>query len=348
MRYQLLGKSGVRVSELCLGAMLWKQESKANSRAIFDRFAEAGGNFIDTAINYTGGESEAVLGDLLKSDRDHFVVATKYSGNALDSRELNQGGNSRKNMMYSVEKSLKRLQTDYIDLYYLHVWDYTTPLEEILRAADDLVRQGKILYFALSDTPAWVVSEALTRAQLMGWTPPVAVQVPYSLAWRDVERNTLPMANYWDLTVCAWGVLDGGVLTGRYGQKAVQLSESDKPRRQNIEVLDERRQKIVDVLGEVAAEVGSSLSQAAVNWVRQSKYARIIPIVGISSVSQMDDNLAALEWRLTDDQVERLNASMEFVRGFPEDFVIDTRPYMFGAMYDLVDHHRASPYKTKA
>lgn len=342
MRYQLLGKSGLRVSEICLGAMQWTQATRETSQAIFDRFAEAGGNFIDTAINYTAGESETVLGDLLKRDREHFVVATKYAGNALDSRELNQAGNSRKNMMYSVEKSLKRLQTDYIDLYYLHVWDYTTPLEEILRTADDLVRQGKILYFALSDTPSWIVSEACTRSQLMGWTPPVAVQVPYSLAWRDVERNTLPMANYWDMTVCAWGVLDGGVLTGKYSQK------SNEPRRQNIDVLDERRQRIVDTLQEVAAEVGCSPSQVAVNWVRQSKYARIIPIIGISNVTQMEDNLAALEWQLTSDQINRLNASVEFTRGFPEDFVIDTRAYMFGAMYDLVDNHRASPYTSKA
>lgn len=342
MRYQLLGKSGLRVSEICLGVMLWRQEIKETSRAIFDRFAEAGGNFIDTAINYTGGESEAVLGDLLKADRDHFVVATKYSANALDSRELNKAGNSRKNMLYSVEQSLKRLQTDYIDVYYLHVWDYTTPLEEIMRAADDLIRQGKILYFAFSDTPSWVVSEACTRAQLMGWTQPAAVQVPYSLAWRDVERNTLPMANYWDMSVCAWGVLDGGVLTGKYAQK------SDEPRRQNIDVLDSRRQKIVDALQQVAEEVGASLSQVASNWVRQSRYARIIPILGISSVNQLNDNLAALEWQLTDDQVARLNASTDFVRGFPEDFVIDTRQYLFGAMFDLVDNHRASPYTSKA
>jgi aryl-alcohol dehydrogenase-like predicted oxidoreductase len=342
MRYQLLGKSGLRVSEICLGVMLWRQEIKETSRAIFDRFAEAGGNFIDTAINYTGGESEAVLGDLLKADRDHFVVATKYSANALDSRELNKAGNSRKNMLYSVEQSLKRLQTDYIDVYYLHVWDYTTPLEEIMRAADDLIRQGKILYFAFSDTPSWVVSEACTRAQLMGWTQPAAVQVPYSLAWRDVERNTLPMANYWDMSVCAWGALDGGVLTGKYAQK------SDEPRRQNIDVLDSRRQKIVDALQQVADEVGASLSQVASNWVRQSRYARIIPILGISSVNQLNDNLAALEWQLTDDQVARLNASTDFVRGFPEDFVIDTRQYLFGAMFDLVDNHRASPYTSKA
>ena len=341
MRYQLLGKSGLRVSEICLGAMLWSQDSKETSRAIFDRFAEAGGNFIDTAINYTGGQSEAVLGELLKADREHFVVATKFAGNALDSTELNQAGNSRKNMRYSVEKSLKRLQTDYIDLYYLHVWDYTTPLEEILSTANDLIQQGKILYFAFSDTPSWVISEACTRAALRGWAPPVAVQAPYSLAWRDVERNTLPMSNYWDLTICAWGVLDGGVLTGKYSQK------SDAPRRQNIDVLDERRQRIVDAMQQVADEVGVSLSQVAVNWVRQNGYAHVIPIVGISSVSQMDDNLAALDWCLTEDQIARLNASTDFVRGFPADFYVDARHYLFGSMYDVLDHPRAGTYTTK-
>src|SRR3990172_7524643 len=224
MRYQLLGNSGVRVSELCLGAMTFGTNwelgaSKEDSKLVFDRFAEAGGNFIDTAVNYTGGQSETILGDFLKADRDHFVVATKYTGNDMNSRELNQGGNSRKSMMYSIEKSLERLQTDYIDLYYLHVWDYTTPLEEILRGADDLVRQGKILYFAISDTPAWVIAEACTRAELMGWTRPVAVQVPYSLAWRDIERETLPMAQHWDLAVCTLAILDGGVLSGKYSHQ---------------------------------------------------------------------------------------------------------------------------------
>jgi aryl-alcohol dehydrogenase-like predicted oxidoreductase len=347
MRYKLLGHSGVRVSELCLGAMTFGDAwdsgvPKEESRKVFDRFAKAGGNFIDTAVNYTDGQSETILGDFLKADRDHFVVATKYSGNSVHGVDLNKAGDSRKNMIISVERSLKRLQTDYIDLYYLHVWDYTTPIEEVLRAADDLVRQGKILYFAISDTPEWVISEACTRAELMGWTRPVAVQVPYSLAWRDVERGTLPMANYWDLAVCTWGMLDGGVLSGKYGPT------QEGPRRYKIDQLDERRQKIVDVLQEVAEECGRTPSQAAINWVRQCPYAQVIPIIGARTLKQLDDNLACLEWTLSAEQINRLSAATGFVRGYPEDLLIDTRPYLFGKSYDLLDNHRPGSYETKA
>jgi aryl-alcohol dehydrogenase-like predicted oxidoreductase len=347
MRYKLLGHSGVRVSELCLGAMTFGDVwdigvPKEESRKVFDHFAKAGGNFIDTAVNYTDGQSETILGDFLKADRDHFVVATKYSGNNVNQEDLNKAGDSRKNMMISVERSLKRLQTDYIDLYYLHVWDYTTPVEEVMRAADDLVRQGKILYFAISDTPEWVITEACTRAELMGWTRPVAVQVPYSLAWRDVERGTLPMAKYWDLAVCTWGMLDGGVLSGKYGRS------TEEPRRYKIDQLDERRQKIVATLQEVANESGHTPSQAAINWVRQCPYAQVIPIIGARTVKQLDDNLACLEWILTEEQMNRLNAATGFGRGYPEDLLIDTRPYLFGKSYDLLDNHRPGSYETKA
>lgn len=347
MRYKLLGHSGVRVSELCLGAMTFGTgwdlgASKEESRKVFDRFAEAGGNFIDTAVNYSNGESETILGDFLKGDRDHFVVASKYSGNDVESMELNKAGDSRKNMMYSVEQSLKRLQTDYIDLYYLHVWDYATPLEEVLRAADDLVRQGKILYFAMSDTPAWIISEACARAGLRGWTRPIAVQVPYSLAWRDVERATLPMAQQRDLAVCTWGALDGGALTGKYGRPR------DEPRRLQMEKLDERRQRIVDVLQEVADEVGGTPSQVALNWVRQGGYAQVIPIVGARTLAQLEDNLGCLDFHLSREQIDCLNAVTDFKRGYPEDFLIDERPYLFGKQYDLVDNHRVGPYKRKS
>jgi aryl-alcohol dehydrogenase-like predicted oxidoreductase len=347
MRYKLLGHSGLRVSELCLGAMTFGDVwdigvPKEESRKVFDRFAKAGGNFIDTAVNYTDGQSETILGDFLKADRDHFVVATKYSGNNVHQVDLNIAGDSRKNMMVSVERSLKRLQTDYIDLYYLHVWDYTTPIEEVMRGADDLVRQGKILYFAISDTPEWIIAEACTRAELMGWTRPVAVQVPYSLAWRDVERGTLPMAKYWDLAVCTWGMLDGGVLSGKYSRSP------EAPRRYKIDQLDDRRQKIVDVLQEVADECVRTPSQVAINWVRQCSYAQVIPIIGARTVKQLDDNLACLEWTLTEEQINRLSAATGFVRGYPEDLLIDTRPYLFGKSYDLLDNHRAGSYETKA
>lgn len=347
MRYQILGNSGVRVSEVCLGTMTFGDAwelgaSKQESKRVFDRFAEAGGNFIDTAVNYTAGQSERFLGDFLKADRDHFVIATKYTGGDVNSRELNQAGNSRKNMMFSVEQSLKRLQTECIDLFYLHVWDYTTPVDEVLRGVDDLVRQGKIQYFAFSDTPSWVIAEACTRAELMGWARPVAIQAPYSLAWRDIERNTLPLARHWDLAVCAWGLLDGGVLTGKYARP------KDGPRRQDIDKLDARRQKIVDGLHAIAVEAGVSPTQVAINWVRQCPHAQVIPILGARTRKQLDDNLACLEWRLDAGQLSRLEASTAFARGFPEDFIIDARRFLFGASYDLLDNHHAGPYSEKA
>ncbi|MEO8392774.1 MAG: aldo/keto reductase, partial [Chloroflexota bacterium] len=189
MRYKLLGKSGVRVSELVLGTMTFGEAwgwgaSPDVSKQIFDRFAEAGGNFIDTSVNYTDGEAETILGDLLSADRDHFVVATKYTLTKRESTDPNSGGNSRKNMMQSVERSLKRLKTDVIDLLYLHVWDYTTPVEEVLRGLDDLVRMGKVNYIAISDSPGYIVAEANTMAELRGWSRFVGVQLPYSLANR--------------------------------------------------------------------------------------------------------------------------------------------------------------------
>jgi aryl-alcohol dehydrogenase-like predicted oxidoreductase len=201
MRYKLLGKSGLRVSELCLGTMtfgdLWKDwglvTSKDESRKIFDGFAGAGGNFIDTANKYNEGGSEIMLGEFIESDRDRFVVATKYT---LFTREgdPNACGNHRKNMTQALEASLKRLKTDYIDLYWLHAWDFMTPVEEVMRGLDDMVRAGKVLYVGISDTPAWIVSQANTLAKVHGWSPFVGLQIEYSLAQREPERDLLPMA----------------------------------------------------------------------------------------------------------------------------------------------------------
>ncbi len=198
MRYKLFGRSGLRVSEFSLGTMTFGETwgwgaPKTESKKMFDVFAKAGGNFIDTSVNYTDGTAEEFLGDFLKSDRDHFVVATKYSLTKPDDADPNRGGNSRKNMMKSVEKSLKRLKTDFIDVYYLHLWDYMTPVDEIVRGLDDLVRQGKINYAAFSDTPDYIVAEANTRAELMGWSRFIGMQVPYSLLGRAVERSIIPI-----------------------------------------------------------------------------------------------------------------------------------------------------------
>src|SRR5215813_3083814 len=223
MRYRLLGRSGLRVSELCLGTMTFGEDwgwgaDKATSRAIFEHFTQAGGNFIDTSNNYTDGTSERFVGEFVKSERDRYVIATKYTlrVNPSDQKHINLGGNSRKSMHRSVENSLRRLDTDYIDMLYLHMWDYVTPVEEVLRGADDLIRAGKVLYFAFSDTPAWVVSFGVAKADDYGWSRPVALQIPYSITDRTVEDAELPMARSLDLAILPWGMLDGGILTGKY------------------------------------------------------------------------------------------------------------------------------------
>ncbi|NDJ78778.1 MAG: aldo/keto reductase, partial [Chloroflexi bacterium] len=213
MRYQLLGQSGLRVSELCLGTMTFGEDwgwgaSKEESQRMFDRFAEAGGNFIDSAVNYTFGTSEKYVGEFIKADRDFFVVATKYTAWRTDTPDPNRGGNQRKNLRRSVEVSLQQLDTDYIDLLYLHVWDFFTPVEEVLHAVDTLVQEGKILYFAFSDTPSWIFSEFNTRAEILGKTRAIGIQAPYSLAERDIERAELPAARYWDMAVLPWGILN--------------------------------------------------------------------------------------------------------------------------------------------
>ncbi|MGL4650730.1 MAG: aldo/keto reductase, partial [Caldilineaceae bacterium] len=217
MRYRLLGRSGMRVSELCLGTMTFGEDwgwgaSKEESRRIFDTFAEAGGNFIDTANRYTEGTSEQIVGDLVAADRDHFIVATKYS--LFDKRgDPNFSGNHRKNMVRSLEASLKRLKMEAVDLFWVHAWDGTVPVDEVMRGLDDLVRAGKVLHVGISDTPAWIVSQANTLAALRGWSPFVALQVSYSLVDRDAERDLFPMARAFGLAMTAWGSLEAGLLS---------------------------------------------------------------------------------------------------------------------------------------
>ena len=220
MRYRLLGKSGLRVSELCLGTITFGEEMgwgapKEESRKVYDAFLEAGGNFIDTANVYTNGTSETFLGEFIKGHRERLVLATKYSLSP-PRNDPNAAGNHRRNMMQAVEASLRRLQTDYIDLYWLHIWDQLTPVEEVMRAFDDLVRQGKILYAGVSDMPAWIVAKANTLADLRDWTPFVGLQIECSLIERTPERELLPMASSLGLGVTAWSPLAGGVLTGKY------------------------------------------------------------------------------------------------------------------------------------
>src|SRR6478672_8922059 len=224
MQYRLLGNSGLRVSEAALGAMTFGDDwgwgaAKDESRKVYDAFREAGGNFIDTANSYTKGTSESFLGEFMKDHRQSMVLATKYS-TAAAGTDPNAGGNHRKNMMQAVEASLRRLQTDYIDLYWVHIWDQMTPVEEVMRGLDDLVRQGKILYAGISDAPAWWIAQANTLAELRGWSAFIGLQVEYSLIERTVERELIPMAKALNIGVTAWSPLAGGVLTGKYHGRA--------------------------------------------------------------------------------------------------------------------------------
>src|SRR5437764_12542140 len=217
--YTTFGRSGLRVSEVALGTMTfgddwgWGADADESAR-IFDAFADAGGTFVDTASNYTEGTSERLVGELAAGRRDRFVLATKYTL-TIDPSDPNAGGNHRKSLVRSLEQSLRRLRTDYVDLLWLHMRDGATPIEEVVRALDDQVRAGKVLYVGISDSPAWVAARANAIAELRGWTPFVALQLPYSVASRDPERELLPMAAELGLTVAAWGVLGAGVLSGR-------------------------------------------------------------------------------------------------------------------------------------
>lgn len=341
MRYKLLGRSGLRVSELCLGTMTFGETwgwgaSKDECQKMFDLFVEAGGNFIDTSVNYTDGESETILGELIKADRDRLVIASKYTLTQPKNTDPNSGGNSRKNMMKSVERSLRRLQTDHIDLYYLHMWDYMTPVEEVIRGLDDLVRQGKVLYVAFSDSPDWIVAEANTRAELMGWSRFVAMQIPYSLLDRAVERSILPMAKHWDMAVLPWGIVEAGILTGKF------LGKVSDPSRINPEKLNlsEKAQAVVQAVQKVSGETGCPMSQVAINWVRQQQdKAQIIPILGARTVEQLQDNLSVLSWELSPEQLGYLDEISAIELGFPHDF-LEGNPYIFGATYDKIDNHR--------
>jgi aryl-alcohol dehydrogenase-like predicted oxidoreductase len=343
MRYKLLGRSGLRVSELCLGTMTFGEDwgwgaSKDESRRMFEAYVEAGGNFLDTANKYTNGTSERIVGELIASDRERFVLATKYT---LTTRpeDPNASGNHRKNMVQAVEASLRRLGTDYIDLYWLHAWDGITPIDEVLRAFDDLVRAGKILYCGVSDAPAWVVSAANTMADLRGWSPFVGLQIEYSLIERTPERELMPMARALDLGVLAWSPLGSGLLTGKY--KAVDDTSDATRLSEGSHRLTERNLAIAREVSAVAAEIGCSPAQVAINWLR-TREGVVIPMIGARNVKQLADNLGALEAPLPSAMLERLDAASAIRLGFPHDFLAmpNIREIVHGTAGELVDRHR--------
>jgi aryl-alcohol dehydrogenase-like predicted oxidoreductase len=334
MRYRLLGPSGLRVSEISLGTMTFGEEwgwgaAKDEARRIYEAYREMGGNFIDTANVYTMGSSEQFVGEFMRGHREQMVVATKYT-NAAPGNDPNAAGNHRKSMMQAVEGSLRRLGTDYIDLYWMHIWDGMTPVEEVMRAFDDLVRQGKVLYIGISDAPAWWVAQANTMASLRGWSKFAGLQIEYSLLERTVERELIPMARAFGLSVVAWSPLKGGILTGKYqssgdaGAGTLRASGEENARFSSEMMKGflpqrERQDRVVAALCEVSAQTGRSPAQVALAWLRY-RDVPVIPIIGARKMAQFEDNMASLTLELTPEQVSELDRASAVELGFPHEF----------------------------
>lgn len=323
MKYKILGKSGLRVSELCLGTMTFGESwnwgtTTSLANEILKKFTDLGGNFIDTSNNYTDGKSEEIIGSFIKEDRDRYIVATKFTlQNKKYNDNLNMGGNHRKNLFRSVKESLKRLQTDFIDLLYLHMWDYTTPIDQIMKTLNDLVASGKVHHVAISDSPAYIASRGNAVAEYRGWSQFEAYQFPYSLVEREPEREVMPFSKEFGLTMTPWGILDAGLLSGKYTRKknaTGRLSEGKwgNPREEQLNYARE--------VDKVADELGYTSAQVAIAWVRQQA-SNIIPILGFSNPDQLMENYESFSITLPEEKVEQLNNVRDTGLGFPIDFL---------------------------
>jgi aryl-alcohol dehydrogenase-like predicted oxidoreductase len=342
VRYRLLGNSGLRISEAALGTMTFGDEwgwgsAKDEARKVYDGFREAGGNFIDTANFYTNGTSESLLGEFMKDHRQHVVLGSKYS-NAAPGTDPNAAGNHRKSMVQAVEASLKRLQTDYIDLYWVHIWDQITPVEEVMRGLDDLVRKGKVLYVGISDAPAWWIAQANTLAQLRGWSPFVGLQIEYNLIERTVERELIPMAKALNLGLTAWSPLASGILTGKYhGHGSSEQGRMNNEMMKGFMPEQQRASRVVAAVKAVSDETGRGMVQVALAWLRY-RPVPVIPIIGARKLSQLQDNLASFDLSLSTEQVQALDEASQIDLGFPynlygREFV---RAIAYGGMRDQI------------
>ena len=352
VRYRLLGSSGLRVSEFALGTMTFGERRSwgiddRTARLILDTFAEAGGTFLDTANIYADGNAEKILGDFLRSDRDRFVVGTKYT---LQTRpgDLNSAGNHRKNLVRSVEASLRNIGTDYVDLLWVHTREAWTPVAEVVRALDDLVRSGKVLYVGVSDWPAWEVAEANTTAELRGWTPFVALQSRYNLLERTPESDLVPMANAFDLALVAWGPLAEGRLTGKYlggDQGRLRDDAAEGIFQHSWSGPDET----IDLVVRIAGAIGCTPAQVALAWLA-ARPGNTIPLLGATSVAQLDENLAAAGMHLDDNHLRQLDEASAPSLGFPHDLLRrgNVTNGTYGDQWNLVDNrstkHRSSAH----
>lgn len=330
MQYLHFGRrTGLRVSELALGTgnfgTGWGYGAERNeAREVFDGYVAAGGNFIDTANGYQAGQSEQLVGDFIAADRDYFVLATKYTLGLSPADGVSRTGNSRKNLIRSVEDSLKRLNTDRIDLLWAHMADGATPLDEILRGFDDLVRAGKIHYAGLSNFPAWMVARADLLAELRGWAPVAGIEIEYSLAERGADREFLPMVEALGLGAALWSPLGGGLLTGKYrdGSKEGRMTglggvllRTEKSARETA---------TLDAVLAIAQEVDATPSHVAIGWLldkaRKSSTA-LVPILGSRTRAQLDATLGAVNLHLSAEQVRRLDQASAIVMGNPYDIL---------------------------
>jgi aryl-alcohol dehydrogenase-like predicted oxidoreductase len=328
MRYRTFGRTGLRVSDLFLGTMTFGADwgwgaSPDECRAMVDAYADAGGNVIDTANNYTDGSSERIVGEVLQGRRDSFVLASKYTL-TRDGTDPNASGNHRKNLVRSLEQSLRSLRTDYLDVYWVHIWDDQTPVEELMRALDDVVRAGKVLYVGVSDMPAWAVARAQTLAEWHDWSPFAGLQIPYNLTQRESERDLLPMAAHLGLSVAAWSPLAGGVLSGKFTRGGDAGGTRVKP-----ENIAERDLAIARAVDAAADRLGWSSSQVALAWTRAHR-PEVHPIVGARRMDQLTDNLAAADLTLPAEEVRSLDEISAIEVGFPHDFIASTREFVYG------------------
>jgi aryl-alcohol dehydrogenase-like predicted oxidoreductase len=376
MQYKLLGRSGLRVSELCLGCATFGTNwgtigsDKRTSRRIFDAFAEAGGNFLDTSNRYQEGQSETYLGEFLQRDRDRFVVATKYSlgDGGAPGTDPNGCGNHRKNMIRSVEGSLRRLDTDYIDLLWIHIWDLTTPIEEIMRGLDDLVRQGKVHYVGASNFPAWWLARANTLAEFHGWSPLVATQVEYAITERSCEPEFLPFAHAMDVALVCWSPLGGGMCTGKYNRpggkdRLQRLADEIEPAKRHFwHEITKRNVQIMDRVVAIADRIGCTPAQASLRWLMQQKVV-CVPVFSSRTLEQAEENLQAVEFTLTNDDMRALTqASQAAVQsimpgagpypypmleyGSPALPEFYSRFLLFGKTEDkIINHRRLAPFQ---